>query len=69
MANTFTQLYIQVVFAVQGRQCLIGENHREEINKYITGIVQKRSHKMLAVNGARDHVHMFIGLHPGNGIV
>ncbi len=66
MANTYTQLYIQVVFAVQGRQSLIPNKHKDEIYKYITGIVQnpKRAHKLLAINGMPDHVHMFIGLNP-----
>jgi putative transposase len=68
MANTYTQLYIQIIFAVQGRQCLISEAHREELNKYITGIVQARKHKMLAVNGERDHVHVFVGLNPAMAI-
>ncbi|MEK7250581.1 MAG: IS200/IS605 family transposase [Bacteroidota bacterium] len=66
MANTYTQLYIQVVFAVQGRQSLIPNKHKDELYKYITGIVQKRkrAHKLLAINGMPDHVHMFIGLNP-----
>ena len=49
MANTYTQIYVQVVFAVRGRQSLIAPQYREELHKYITGIVQKRDHKMLAV--------------------
>ncbi len=64
MANTYTRLYVHVIFAVQGRQCLIPAHHREEINKYITGIVQSRGHKMLAIDSVGDHVHMFIGLNP-----
>jgi REP element-mobilizing transposase RayT len=68
MANTFTQLYIQVVFAVQGRQNLISKQHKEELHKYITGIVQKRNHKMLAVNCMPDHTHIFIGIKPVQSI-
>jgi REP element-mobilizing transposase RayT len=64
MANTYTQIYIQVVFAVQGRQCLIQPEHKEEIHKYITGIVTHQEQKMLAINGVADHVHLLIGLKP-----
>ena len=66
MANTFTQLYIQIVFAVQGRQSLIPKRHKDELDKYITGIVQKeeRGHKLLAINGMPDHVHLLVGLNP-----
>ena len=64
MANTYTQLYVQIVFAVRGRQSLISGIHREEIQKYITGIVQARDHKMLAVFCMPDHVHLLIGIKP-----
>lgn len=68
MANTFTQLYIQLVFAVQGRQNLIAKQHKEELHKYVTGIVQKRNHKMLAINCMPDHIHIFIGMKPVQSI-
>jgi REP element-mobilizing transposase RayT len=66
MANTYTQLYIQIVFAVQGRQSLILKQHKDELYKYITGIVQgeERGHKLLAINGMPDHIHLFVGLNP-----
>ena len=64
MANTYTQIYIQVVFAVQGRQCLIEPDHKEEIYKYITGIVTNQGQKMLQINGMADHVHLLIGMKP-----
>jgi len=64
MANTYTQIYIQVVFAVQGRQCLIQPDHKEEIHKYITGIVANQGQKMLQINGVADHVHLLIGMKP-----
>ncbi len=64
MPNTYTQVYIHIVFTVQGRQNLISESHREELQKYITGIVQNRSHKMLAIYCMPDHVHIFIGMKP-----
>lgn len=68
MANTYTRLYVHVVFAVQNRQCLIAERHREEVNRYITGIVQNRGHKILAVDGMPAHMHMLVGLHPSMAI-
>jgi REP element-mobilizing transposase RayT len=64
MANTYTQIYIQVVFAVQGRQCLIQPDHKEEIYRYITGIVTNQGQKMLQINGVADHVHLLIGMKP-----
>ena len=64
MANTYTQIYIQVVFAVQGRQCLIQPEHKEELYKFITGIVTNRDQKMLQINGVADHVHLLISLKP-----
>ena len=64
MANTFTQIYIQIVFAVQGRQCLIPRDRKEEFYKYTTGIVKKRGQKLIAINGMPDHVHVFVGMTP-----
>ena len=64
MANTYTQIYIHIVFAVKGRQSLIPESRKEELYKYITGIIKKRDQKMLAVNGMSDHIHILIGMKP-----
>ncbi len=64
MANTFTQIYIQVVFAVQNREALIQAEWEEDLNKYITGIVQNKGQKLLAINGTKNHVHIFIGMKP-----
>jgi putative transposase len=64
MANTYTQIYLQVVFAVQERQCLIRPEHKEEIHKYITGIVTNQGQKLLAINGVSDHIHLLIGMKP-----
>ncbi len=64
MANTFSQIYLQFVFAVKNRQSLIPKEHREELNKYITGLVQHRKAKLLAVNCMPDHVHIFTGFKP-----
>jgi len=68
MANTYTQLYVQIVFAVQGRVSSIRPNWEDELYKYITGIVQNRKHKMLAINGMPDHIHIFLGLNPNESI-
>ena len=64
MANTFTQIYIQFVFAVQNRASLIQVEWKDELYKYITGIVQKNGHKLIAINGTANHVHIFIGYKP-----
>jgi len=64
MANTYTQLHIQLVFAVKGRECLIAKSNKEELHKYITGVIQNDGHKMLAVNCMPDHTHIFLGLNP-----
>lgn len=64
MANTFSQIYIQLVFAPEGRQSLIAPEHREELQKYMTGIVTRQGHKLLAIYCMPDHVHLLIGLRP-----
>lgn len=64
MANTFSQIYLQFVFAVKGRQNLIVKENKEELHKYITGLVQNRKAKMLAVHCMPDHTHLFVGFHP-----
>jgi putative transposase len=64
MANTYTQIYIHVVFAVEGRQNLITPEHNTELQKYITGIVSGQGQKLIAINTMPDHLHMLIGLKP-----
>ena len=64
MANTYTQIYIQVVFAVNGRLSLISREHKEEIYKYITGIVRNDGHKLIVINGMPDHLHILLGMKP-----
>jgi len=64
MANTYTQIYIHVVFAVEGRQNLIKPQYNDELQKYITGILSGRKQKLIAVNNMPDHVHLLIGLNP-----
>ena len=68
MANTYTQIYIQFVFAVQERASLVAPKHQEELNKYITGITRNKGSVMIAVNGMPDHLHILLGLNPGHSI-
>ncbi|MBK9730681.1 MAG: IS200/IS605 family transposase [Chitinophagaceae bacterium] len=64
MANTYSQISIQVVFAVKGRENIIIQKFRDELHKYIAGIVNDNKQKSLAVNGSTDHLHVFFGLEP-----
>lgn len=64
MTNTFSQIYIQIVFAVHGRQNLIPAQNREELHKYITGIITKRDQKLLSIFCMPDHAHLLVGLKP-----
>jgi REP element-mobilizing transposase RayT len=64
MANTYSQIYIQVVFAVQGRQNLIAPERKEELHKYVTGIVTRQGQKLIEINCMPDHTHVLIGLRP-----
>jgi len=64
MANTFTQIYLQFVFAIQDRISLIRSEWKDELYKYITGIVQNNNHKLIAINGMPNHLHVFVGYKP-----
>jgi REP element-mobilizing transposase RayT len=64
MPNAYTQLYVQLVFAVKGRDSLIKESFRDELQMYITGIVKQVGHKPLAIYCMPDHLHLLIGLNP-----
>lgn len=64
MANTYTQLYIHYVFAVQNRLSLIKPIWQTELYKYITGIVHQQDHKLYAINGIADHIHILISMNP-----
>jgi REP element-mobilizing transposase RayT len=68
MANTYSQIYIQIAFTVKGRQNLIPKQHRERLNKYITGIIQSREQKTLAIFSMPDHTHLLVGLKPSIAI-
>ncbi|NOZ33844.1 MAG: IS200/IS605 family transposase [Chlorobi bacterium] len=64
MANTYTQMNVHAVFAVKGRQNLLTDNFRKELFRYISGILKNNKQFSLAVNGYKDHVHIFFELHP-----
>jgi putative transposase len=64
MANTYSQIYIQIVFGVKGRENLIKKENREELHKFITGIVSNREQKLLAIFALPDHVHILVGIKP-----
>ncbi len=64
MAGTYSQIYIQVVFTVKGRENLISTQWKDELHKYISGIIKAKDQKSIIVNGVADHIHCFIGLKP-----
>lgn len=68
MAGTYSQIYIQYVFAVKGRQNLLHKTWRKEVFKYISGIIKAKGQKPIIVNGVTDHVHVFVGLKPSMNI-
>lgn len=68
MAGTFSQIYIQYVFAVKGRENLLHKEWRNEVFKYISGIIKGKNQKSIIVNGVADHVHVFVGLRPAMAI-
>ncbi len=68
MAGTFSQMYVQVVFAVKGRENLIKKEFRTEVFEYIAGIIKGKNQKPIIVNGVGDHVHVFVGLRPSMSV-
>ena len=68
MANNYTQIYIQLVFSPFRKCALITFDYEQKLYKYITGIVQNKKHKLLAINGTEDHLHIFLGLNPDQSI-
>lgn len=64
MGNTYTQIHLQLIFAVKYRAAMIHNDWKDELFKYITGIVHTQNHKLLIINGVPDHVHMLIGYRP-----
>lgn len=69
MANTYSQIYLQFIFAVRHRRRLIPKAHKEELHKYMTGLVRNRKSKMLAVHCMPDHAHLFVGFKPGSMLI
>jgi REP element-mobilizing transposase RayT len=68
MANTYTQLHIQLVFAVKYRASLIQQQWKDKLHGYITGIIQENEHKMVQINSMPDHLHVFVGMRPHQSI-
>ena len=68
MANSYTQIHIQFVFAVKYRGALIDNEWKGRLYQYMTGIFQENKHKMLQINGMPDHVHIFIGMRPHQSV-
>ena len=68
MAQTYTELYVQLVFAVKRRRALIKPEWAGKLFAYITGIVQNRKHELIIINGVEDHIHILIRMHPSQAI-
>jgi putative transposase len=64
MANTYTQIHLQLVFAVKYRDAVIDDSWKQELYKYMEGIIENKGHKKLIINGMPDHVHILIGMRP-----
>ena len=64
MANTYTQIHLQLIFAVKYREAVITNIWKNELYKYISGIIQQQKHKLIIVNGVADHLHLFVGFRP-----
>jgi putative transposase len=68
MSNTYTQIHLQFVFAVKYRNGIINSSWKHDLYKYITGIIQNNNHKLLAINGMPDHIHILVGFRPSQSI-
>ncbi len=68
MPNTYSQIYVQIVFTVRGRECLIVPANRESLHQFITGVVKNREQKLIAVFAMPDHVHLLLGIKPNISI-
>ena len=68
MANTYSQIHLHFVFAVKFRLGLIQPEWKDELYKYITGIVQNNQHKLIIINGMPDHIHIFVGMRPSQSV-
>lgn len=68
MANTYIQIHIQFVFAVKYRVGTISSEWKDELYKYITGIIQSKNHKLICINGMEDHIHILVGMRPNQSV-
>jgi len=68
MSNTFTQIHLHFVFAVKNRDSIINALWKDELYKYITGIIQNNNHKLICINGMADHVHILAGVRPTQSV-
>jgi REP element-mobilizing transposase RayT len=68
MANTYTQIHIHGIFAVKYRDSVISDRWKEDLYKYITGIVQNNGHKLLSIGGMSDHIHLLFGMRPAQSL-
>ena len=68
MADTYTQLYIHIIFAVKGRQSLIPKQHKDELHRYITGIINGKNQTVIQINSMPDHIHILVGITPDTAI-
>jgi putative transposase len=64
MANTYSQIYIQSILAVQGRQNLLPSKNKEELHKYVAGVIRNKDQRLLRINSVQDHVHILLSLRP-----
>ena len=68
MANTYTQLFVHLVFAVKNRGCFIAPSWQQELYAYIIGVIENRHHKVYAIGGMRDHIHVFVSMLPTQSV-
>lgn len=68
MANTYTQIHIHGIFSAQNRDCVINNSWKDELYKYITGIIKNNQHKPLVINGMPDHIHVLFGMRPSQSL-
>jgi putative transposase len=64
MPNTYSQLYIHIIFTVKGKSNLLKKENKEELHKYITGIITHRKQKLICINSVKDHIHLLISIAP-----
>lgn len=68
MANTYTQLHVQLVFAVKYRAALIHKSWKDRLHQYMTGMFRANEHKLLQINSMPDHIHILIGMRPHQSV-